>query len=97
MVNKCEEICQILNNDGNRSFIDKRDNKNPRYKFSECELKGVPVGLEIGPKDMKGETLMAARRDEGDNKGRLEIDIFKKELVFWLGSSMQVLTKANYE
>ena len=72
LLNKCEEICQILNNNGIRSFIDKRDNKNPGYKFSEWELKGVPVRLEIGPTDMKGETAMAARRDKRDNKEKLE-------------------------
>ena len=60
MVNKYEEICQTLNNNGVRLFIDKRYNKNAVY-----------IRLEIGPKDMKGDTAMA-RRDERDNKGRLE-------------------------
>ena len=43
-----------------------------QYKLSEWELKGVAVRLEIRPKDMEGDTAMAARRDERDNKGRSE-------------------------
>ncbi|MDD2241491.1 MAG: proline--tRNA ligase [Bacteroidales bacterium] len=43
--------------------IDDRDNVRSGFKFSEWELKGVPVRLAIGPRDLENETVEVARRD----------------------------------
>ena len=42
---------------------DDRDNNTPGWKFSDYELKGVPVRLAIGPRDLQNNTIEAARRD----------------------------------
>lgn len=42
---------------------DARDTHKPGYKFAEYELKGVPVRLAIGPRDLENHTVEAARRD----------------------------------
>ena len=42
---------------------DKNDNKKPGWKFAEYELKGVPVRLAIGPRDLENGTVEVARRD----------------------------------
>lgn len=42
---------------------DDRDTQKPGWKFAEYELKGVPVRIAIGPKDMENGTLEIARRD----------------------------------
>ena len=42
---------------------DDRDNNTPGWKFSDYELKGVPVRLAIGPRDLENKTIEAARRD----------------------------------
>ena len=42
---------------------DNRDNNTPGFKFAEYELKGVPVRLAIGPRDLQNKTVEAARRD----------------------------------
>jgi len=46
-----------------RFKVDDRDQFNPGFKFSEWEMKGVPVRVEIGPKDIDKGTVAAARRD----------------------------------
>ncbi len=52
--------------DGNiRSHLDDRDEKSPGFKFNEWEVKGVPVRIEIGPKDLAKDQLTIARRDTG--------------------------------
>lgn len=44
--------------------IDASD-KSPGFKFAECEMKGVPLRLEIGPRDIEAGTCLAVRRDTG--------------------------------
>ncbi len=51
-----------------RVKIDDRDNLRPGEKFYEWEKKGVPLRIEIGPKDVTANTLVAARRDTGEKK-----------------------------
>ncbi len=46
--------------------IDDRDQYKPGYKFNEWELKGIPVRVEIGPRDVAAGTVVAARRDTGE-------------------------------
>lgn len=43
--------------------FDNRDNQKPGFKFAEYELKGVPVRLAIGPRDIENGTVELARRD----------------------------------
>ena len=46
--------------------VDDRDNVSPGWKFNEWELKGVPVRLEIGPKDYEKGQVVLVRRDTGE-------------------------------
>ena len=50
---------------GIRAKMDDSDNS-PGWKFAEYEMKGVPVRVEIGPKDMEKEQCVIARRDTGE-------------------------------
>ncbi len=43
--------------------VDDRDQLTPGYKFAEWEVKGVPIRVEIGPKDLKKEACVLSRRD----------------------------------
>lgn len=67
----------LLTNDlqekGIRVKYDADDNKKPGWKFAEYELKGVPVRIAIGPKDLENNTVEVARRDIKE-KSVLEID-----------------------
>jgi len=48
---------------GVRVFLDDRDTNTPGWKFAEWEMRGVPLRLEIGPKDIEKSSVVLARRD----------------------------------
>src|ERR671925_339597 len=48
---------------GIRVMLDDRDTQTPGWKFNEWELRGVPLRLEIGPKDLEKSQVVLARRD----------------------------------
>lgn len=58
-------VLSQLKKAGIRAKVDDRDNYSVGYKFNHWELRGVPVRLELGPKDVKNHQIMAARRDNG--------------------------------
>ena len=62
---KAREVFETLFNAGIRVEIDERD-QSPGWKFNEWELKGVPVRLEIGPRDIENGVCMLARRDTNE-------------------------------
>src|SRR6186713_279685 len=59
---RAKEIQQQLVGAGVRVTLDERDER-PGWKFAEWELRGVPLRLEIGPKDIEKAQVMIARRD----------------------------------
>ena len=65
VLEKAENIRTILKKDF-RVEIDIRDGYTPGWKFNEWEMRGVPIRLEIGPKDMAKGQVMLARRDTGE-------------------------------
>ena len=60
---KCEEIRDQLTAAGIRVKLDADESQTPGWKFSEYEMRGVPLRLEIGPKDIEKSSVFAARRD----------------------------------
>src|SRR5205823_14504406 len=52
-----------------RFKVDDREQYSPGYKFNEWELKGIPVRVEIGPKDIEKGTVGIARRDQPGKQG----------------------------
>ena len=63
--NYIDSIIKELKQKGIRTFIDWSDSS-PGYKFNEWELKGVPARIEIGPRDVESNTVIIARRDNGE-------------------------------
>jgi len=51
---------------GIRVKLDSREEYTPGWKFAEYELRGVPLRLEIGPKDIKAQQVVLVRRDNGE-------------------------------
>ena len=58
-----EKIKKDLEKLGLSVKYDNRDNNTPGWKFADYELKGVPVRLAIGPRDLENKTIEVARRD----------------------------------
>ncbi|HZK41194.1 MAG TPA: proline--tRNA ligase [Atribacterota bacterium] len=65
VLEKAESIQSILKKDF-RVEVDTRDGYTPGWKFNEWEMRGVPLRLEIGPKDMAQGQVMLVRRDTGE-------------------------------
>ena len=63
ILDKMYEIKKELEADGRSVKIDDRDTLRPGFKFAEWELKGVPVRIAIGPRDLQNGTVELARRD----------------------------------
>jgi prolyl-tRNA synthetase len=60
---KAEEIKAALVARGVRVMLDARESQTPGWKFNEWELRGVPLRMEIGPKDLEKSQVVLARRD----------------------------------
>jgi len=59
---KVEEIRKILESKEIRVHVDDRSELSPGYKFNDWELKGVPIRIEIGPKDIENQSVVIAKR-----------------------------------
>ncbi|MDR1559041.1 MAG: proline--tRNA ligase [Clostridiales bacterium] len=69
--------------------------KSPGWKFSEHEMKGVPLRLELGPKDISNNQCVLARRDTGE-KTAVSLDILETEIDRLLdGIQANLLDKAR--
>lgn len=60
---KAQSIVDSLRAIGVRVFYDDREAYTPGWKYSEWEMRGVPLRLEIGPKDLEQSQVILARRD----------------------------------
>ena len=63
-----------------RAHIDDRDNISPGFKFNEWELKGVPLRLEIGPRDIENNSVVFSRRDGVEGKFNVPISEIKNKV-----------------
>jgi prolyl-tRNA synthetase len=64
-----------------RVKIDDREEVSPGFKFNEWELKGVPLRIEIGPKDIEQKSVIVARRDIVDSKTKISIETLPSEII----------------
>ena len=66
VIAKAKEIVKKLKLKGHSVELDDRDGYTPGWKFNEWELKGIPLRIEIGPKDVEAEQLVLVRRDTNE-------------------------------
>jgi prolyl-tRNA synthetase len=59
---KVEEFRTALDSKEIRVHVDDREGLSPGYKFNDWEMKGVPIRIEIGPKDIEKESIVLAKR-----------------------------------
>lgn len=82
---KANEIMSKLRRFGISVKYDDRDTHKPGWKFAEYELKGVPIRIAMGPRDLENNTIEVARRDtltkQTVNLNEVEIDRFILDLL----------------
>ena len=71
VLDKAFELRDALKKAGVRVKVDDTD-KSPGWKFSEQEMRGIPMRIEIGPKDIENGKCVIARRDNGE---KIEVDL----------------------
>ncbi len=68
-----KDLISKLESQGIRYYIDSREQYSVGYKFNEWEMKGVPLRIEIGPRDIQNNQIVIARRDNGE-KNNISIE-----------------------
>jgi len=64
VISKANEIRDNIEKLGFRVHVDEREGISPGYKFNDWEMKGVPLRIELGPKDIEKESIVLAKRIE---------------------------------
>ncbi len=78
VLEKAREYAKALKSKGISVKLDDREGQSPGFKFAEYELKGVPVRIAIGPRDVQNQTVEVARRDTKEKQVMAEIDLVHK-------------------
>ncbi len=93
---KAFEIKKTLEKNNISVKFDDRDTHKPGFKFAEWELKGVPLRIGIGPRDIENGTIELARRDTKEKSViNIEgIDIFIKNLLEEIQSAIYIKAKS---
>ena len=73
ITSKAEEIRDSLEQQGTRVHVDMREEVSMGFKFNDWEMKGIPVRIELGPKDMNAQGVVVAKRYNSE-KIRLGFD-----------------------
>jgi prolyl-tRNA synthetase len=76
--------------------VDDREQYQPGYKFNEWELKGVPVRVELGPKDLARGSCVLARRDL-PGKEHKEMGVSLEAAPARIGELLQLMQKALFD
>ncbi|XP_070694452.1 bifunctional glutamate/proline--tRNA ligase isoform X2 [Pempheris klunzingeri] len=95
VLTQCSKYLSRLVDAGIRVKTDVRDNYSPGWKFNHWELKGVPIRLEVGPKDMQQRQCVAVRRDSGAKMTIPEADVEKKLLAILEDIQSSLFKKAS--
>ncbi|MGI9037320.1 MAG: proline--tRNA ligase [Gemmatimonadota bacterium] len=91
-----ERAAAELESGGVRTKIDRREGMNPGAKYYEWERKGVPLRLEIGPRDVASGTVMAVRRFTPEGEDR-KCSIPEADLGSMLPDLLEKMQKELYE
>jgi prolyl-tRNA synthetase len=79
-----------------RTYIDDRDAYSPGWKFNEWELKGVPLRIEIGERDIKSKSVVAVRRDTG-KKQEVKVVELEESITMLLKDIQKSMYKKSKE
>lgn len=92
VLDKAYEIEKQLKEAGIRVKVDASD-KSPGWKFSEAEMRGVPLRLEIGPKDIENNACVIAKRNDG-TKEKYALD---QELINTIETLLDTIHDEMYQ
>ncbi len=91
VLEKAMELKERLAKKGCRVKVDDSD-KSPGWKFSEQEMRGIPIRVEIGPKDIEANKCVLVRRDNGE-----KIEICIDDLEDTVANLLETIQKDMFE
>eukprot|EP01088_Endostelium_zonatum_P014960 TRINITY_DN3479_c0_g1_i2.p1 TRINITY_DN3479_c0_g1~~TRINITY_DN3479_c0_g1_i2.p1 ORF type:complete len:589 (+),score=147.75 TRINITY_DN3479_c0_g1_i2:249-1769(+) len=96
--NKARELEKILVDAGIRCVLDDRKNYTPGNKYAHWEMKGVPLRLEVGPKDVTNNQCVLIRRDwrEGDEPTHKKTVVNVGELVEGVKNKLDLIQNSMF-
>ena len=94
----CETIQNTLRKAGLRVHLDKRDDT-PGWKYNYWEMKGVPIRVEVGPRDLKGNKAVLFRRDTMEREIIDLTDLKKKVLTLGteIDKNLREIAESKFE
>ncbi len=78
-----------------RVVLDEREGVSPGFKFNDWEMRGVPLRLEIGPKDVQKSSVVLARRDKPGKEGKSFVP--QAGLAAAVTQMLDIIQRALYE
>ena len=78
-----------------RVTLDEREGFSPGWKFNDWEMRGVPLRVELGPKDVAKQAAMLARRDRPGKEGKVSLPL--ADLPAKIGKLLEEIQQALYE
>jgi prolyl-tRNA synthetase len=78
-----------------RAILDEREGVSPGFKFNDWEMRGVPLRIEIGPKDVAKGTVVLARRDKPGKEGKSFVP--QAGLADVVKGTLDIIQKALYD
>jgi len=97
LVKKAKELYELLDDAGIRVRLDDRPNYTPGNKYNHWELKGVPLRVDIGPKDFEDNNVVFVRRDDKSKTVIPQSEIVEKVKVTLEDIQKSLLEKARKE
>jgi prolyl-tRNA synthetase len=91
-IGAAETLADELKAKGLKVKIDDREKESPGFKYAHWEMRGVPVRIEIGPRDLDAGTVVVARRDDGEKQS-----VGLTEVAATVEALMESIQKALYE
>ena len=75
---ECQAVKTALQGAGVRVIVDERENYACGWKYADWEMKGVPLRIELGPRDLEKNQVRVVRRDTGAKMDVLRVDLVEK-------------------
>ncbi len=95
VLNVCGKLKERLEQSGIRVEMDDSNNT-PGWKFAECEMKGIPLRVECGPRDIENGVCILVRRDTGE-KISINMDNLENEVKSLLEDIQKNMYKMAYD
>jgi len=95
-VEKANELADALRKAGRRVKVDARD-QSPGWKYAEWEMRGVPLRVEIGPKDLDAGTAMLVRRDKQKGEEGAKVAVVFDGLAAAIAESLDLVHASLFE